>query len=164
MSDDVEDEPVGYCRPPRRTRFRKGQTGNPGGRPKTRGTVAFDLDKLLDRSMAVKIDGEPRVMQSKEVELRQLVDRAIKKQDLAAIGYLLELFVTYRAIEPPPKPYRSPVAIVPNTLPFVVGIAAADELGSPPWKKKDLDPIKARYLETRSEIDRIVDEIMEYDL
>ncbi|WP_029087516.1 DUF5681 domain-containing protein [Brevundimonas aveniformis] len=42
MSDsewhDPGDEPedVGYCRPPKRSQFRKGQSGNPKGRPKKR--------------------------------------------------------------------------------------------------------------------------------
>jgi hypothetical protein len=37
MSDrpnDAEDFEVGYGKPPVRTRFRKGQSGNPGGRPR----------------------------------------------------------------------------------------------------------------------------------
>ncbi len=27
-------DPVGYCKPPKRTRFQPGQSGNPRGRPK----------------------------------------------------------------------------------------------------------------------------------
>ena len=41
---------------------------------------------------------------------------------------------------------------------------AVDRLGAQPWSKKDLAPIKAEYLATRSEIERIVDDIMEHDL
>jgi hypothetical protein len=33
MSQDLPDQ-VGYGRPPRHTRFRKGRSGNPKGRPK----------------------------------------------------------------------------------------------------------------------------------
>ena len=32
-SDQKRDDEVGYRKPPRRTRFRKGQSGNPRGRP-----------------------------------------------------------------------------------------------------------------------------------
>lgn len=164
MTDGTDDDRVGYRRPPKRSQFRKGQSGNPGGRPRKRGGSGFDLDKLLDRSMTVRIDGEPRVMQAKEVELRQLLDKALKKADLAAIEYLVELFVRHGAIEPPPDPPGAMVIIMPNDLPQAVGKMAVDRLGPQPWSKKDLVPLKAEYLATRSEIDRIVDDIMEYDL
>lgn len=34
MSEDDNDDAVGYGRPPRHTRFKKGQSGNPNGRKK----------------------------------------------------------------------------------------------------------------------------------
>jgi hypothetical protein len=40
MTDDYE---VGYKRPPRNTRFCKGQTGNPHGRPKGARNIKTDL-------------------------------------------------------------------------------------------------------------------------
>ena len=54
--------------------------------------------------------------------------------------------------------------IMPNDLPEAVGTMAIDRARAQPWSKKDLAPIKAAYLATRSEIDRIVDDIMGYDL
>ena len=54
--------------------------------------------------------------------------------------------------------------IMPNDLPQAVGYMAIERLGAQPWSKKDLAPIKAEYLATRSELDRIVDDIMGYDL
>ena len=68
VSDETLNDRVGYRRPPKASQFKKGQTGNPGGRPKKRGTSDFDLDKLLDRPMTVKIDGQPRIMQATEVD------------------------------------------------------------------------------------------------
>ena len=114
--------------------------------------------------MTVKVDGEPRTMQPKEVELRQLVEKALKKQDLSAIGYLLELFTKYQAIQPPQEQPRNGVVQLPRSLPWTVAIQAFQKLGHPPWKDRDLGPIKAEYLRTRREIDRLQDEIIGYDL
>ena len=36
LPDDVEESNVGYRKPPRKTRFTKGQSGNPAGRPRGR--------------------------------------------------------------------------------------------------------------------------------
>ncbi len=33
-SDEKRDDEVGYGKPPRHTRFKKGQSGNPSGRPR----------------------------------------------------------------------------------------------------------------------------------
>ena len=84
MSDGPEDDDeVGYGRPPKKTQFKQGQSGSPKGRPKKRSKTEFDLGEIIDRLVVVKVNGEPRAMQPKEVELRQLVEKALKKQDLA---------------------------------------------------------------------------------
>ena len=70
----------------------------------------------------------------------------------------------YGAIAPPPDRAGGIVIIMPNDPPEAVGYMAIERLGAQPWSKKDLAPIKAEYLATRSELDRIVDDIMEYDL
>jgi hypothetical protein len=165
VSDGPEnDDEVGYGRPPKQTQFKKGQSGNPKGRPKKRSKTEFDLDKIIDRSMVVTVNGEPRAMQPKEVELRLLVEKALKKQDLAAIDYLLDLFSKHKAIEPPQEKPRNGVVQLPSHVPWPVATAAFRKLGHPPWKDRDLAPIKAAYLRTRREVDRIQDEIMGYDL
>src|SRR5260370_10634823 len=42
---------VGYCNPPERTRFKKGRSGNPQGRP--RGT--FNMATVLERTLREKV-------------------------------------------------------------------------------------------------------------
>ena len=42
---------VGFGKPPEHTRFRKGRSGNPAGRPKG----ALDLGALLQKAMAEKV-------------------------------------------------------------------------------------------------------------
>jgi len=56
----VSDE-VGPGRPPAASRFRKGVSGNPKGRPRAqreRATSAFDM--VIDRTLTVTRNGEPR--------------------------------------------------------------------------------------------------------
>ena len=42
------DSPVGYGKPPEWSRFKKGQSGNPQGRPKKVQTVATLTKEILD--------------------------------------------------------------------------------------------------------------------
>src|SRR4051812_4337181 len=51
LDDDDRPYDVGYGRPPKATRFRKGQSGNPRGRPKG----AQGLRSLLEAALAQQI-------------------------------------------------------------------------------------------------------------
>lgn len=45
--DTLDQEPIGYRSPPRRSRFPKGRSGNPRGRPKKRLGLADALERVL---------------------------------------------------------------------------------------------------------------------
>jgi hypothetical protein len=76
-----EDYEVGYKKPPVATRFKKGQSGNPGGKPKK---IAPELNpgKILqsidNEEMIVKIEGKGKRMLKGEIYFRQLFSKAIK--------------------------------------------------------------------------------------
>ena len=64
MPDDAQEHKVGPGRPPLHTRFRKGQSGNPGGRSK-KNLPALMAD-ALNEPVFVTIDGERRKITKRE--------------------------------------------------------------------------------------------------
>jgi hypothetical protein len=74
-SDDYE---VGYKRPPERTRWKKGQSGNPRRRNLSppEGTVAT-IDRLLLAPMQITVNGEPKKATALEAIVFQLLQKAM---------------------------------------------------------------------------------------
>ena len=81
---------VGYKRPPRHTRFRPGQSGNPSGRPRGTRDLAADLGEELAERIPIR-EGERRLRVSKQrALLKALVAKALKG-DTRAAGIVLQL-------------------------------------------------------------------------
>jgi Family of unknown function (DUF5681) len=83
MSDrpnDAEDFEVGYGKPPVRTRFRKGQSGNPGGRPRgiTAGRAVALALKEAYRQVNVKAGDTVIKLPALQAILRSQVALAVK--------------------------------------------------------------------------------------
>jgi len=64
MADDEHDYKVGPGQPPLHTRFKKGQSGNPGGRSKKQ--LSALLADALNEPVFVTIDGERRKITKRE--------------------------------------------------------------------------------------------------
>jgi hypothetical protein len=81
MEDEMNDFKVGYKRPPIETRFKKGQSGNPSGKPR-KTAQKLDLGRVLqaidNEEMVVEIDGKSIRMSKVEIHFRQLFNKAIK--------------------------------------------------------------------------------------
>ena len=88
-SGETEDR-VGYQRPPKATRFRKGVSGNPKGRPKGSLNVATVFLKTLHDKVVVNEHGQRKTVTKLEAALTQLVNKAATG-DLRALRQLLEL-------------------------------------------------------------------------
>ena len=101
MSDNRDDDKVGYGNPPKHSRFRPGQSGNRKGRPKSRKFGSTDVSELLDEPVKVKAGGKQRDMSPFEVTFRQLAKRAING-DLRAIRKFVKFCEEYGIIAPPP--------------------------------------------------------------
>ncbi len=90
MSDDYD---IGYRKPPEHTRFQKGKSGNPNGRPKRRGDdAAAMMERILAEKITVHEGGRSRQISKLEAILRTQVGRACKGDDKAwqAITRLLD--------------------------------------------------------------------------
>ena len=81
---------MGYGKPPRHTRFRKGQSGNPRGRPKESKNLATLLKEALNEHVIVAENGGRRKITMREAIIKQLVKRSATA-DLRATKILLDL-------------------------------------------------------------------------
>jgi hypothetical protein len=94
MADHDDSYEIGYKKPPAETRFTKGQSGNPKGRPKGAKNLATLLVKVGRERVRVTINGRTRTITKLEAILLQLANKAISGEDRAAkeILHLLSLY------------------------------------------------------------------------
>lgn len=151
-----DDEAVGYGRPPRHTRFKPGQSGNPRGRPKQSGTVKVDMDALLYAPVAVTRDGGSQTMSRLEVTYRRILAKALKG-DTRSIAHMLKAFEKHDIIELP-KVQQGGVVNLPNDLPPRLASTLLEHYGRPPWTKRQIARFRPEYEKTRDERER------EYDM
>jgi hypothetical protein len=76
MPNTPDDGRVGYGKPPRQTRFKKGRSGNPAGRPKGALNLATTLERTLKAQVLVTAQGRRRTITKFEAALTQLVNQA----------------------------------------------------------------------------------------
>lgn len=81
MDDQSESEkPVttksGYCNPPEHTRFTKGQSGNPHGRPKGTLNMATVLERTLREKVVLNENGKRKTVTKLEAAIKQLTNKA----------------------------------------------------------------------------------------
>jgi hypothetical protein len=95
---------VGYGKPPRRSRFRKGVSGNRKGRPKGKRNFATVLTEILEEEFVITERGVRKKVTKLEAALKKLANKAASG-DLVAARQLIGLVrsAEERAVEPPRK-------------------------------------------------------------
>lgn len=88
--ENAEDYEVGYRKPPKATRWKKGQSGNPNGRPKNARGLKTDLRAELVSRMEIKMNGKVVSGTRQQLMLRTLSARAASG-DVRATRILLDL-------------------------------------------------------------------------
>lgn len=92
---------IGYGRPPQSTRFKKGKSGNPAGRPRgKRPDLLIDLQKELSSRVQINEQGRRITITKGELLVRTLVASAIKG-DAKARRDLFDMINTIGGQEPP---------------------------------------------------------------
>ncbi|MCB9848492.1 MAG: hypothetical protein H6814_08775 [Phycisphaeraceae bacterium] len=98
QNDQDRDYEVGYGKPPEHSRWKKGQSGNPKGRPKK----IKDFEKLLDielsRTLQITEGGRQVSLTKRELILKTLVNDALKG-DLRAMKMILPFIVKQQSVE-----------------------------------------------------------------
>ena len=68
---------VGYKKPPKKTQFKAGQSGNPKGRPKGSQNIGTSLNNVLSEIIVAPKNGKPKKITKHEIFSRNLVAIAI---------------------------------------------------------------------------------------
>lgn len=91
MTDEYK---VGYGRPPKKTQFKKGRSGNPRGRPKRSRNFKTALRDNLHTLVTVSVDGKSRQIPRAEAIALGLISGSLKGDNRARESLLRAMQVT----------------------------------------------------------------------
>ena len=97
---------VGYGKPPGHTRFVKGQSGNPRGRPPGAKNLSTLLSDALNETVVVTENGGRRKVSKRQAIITQLVNRSATA-DFRAIKILLDIMREIEGQNEPASPETS---------------------------------------------------------
>src|ERR1700756_1477700 len=92
----TRDYEVGYGKPPRGAGFKKGQSGNPRGRPPHSKNLSTLLNDTLNEPVTITEDGRGRKITKREAVIKQLVNKSASA-DPRSLKILLDLMLNLEA-------------------------------------------------------------------
>jgi hypothetical protein len=102
-SDPPGNYEVGYRKPPRHTRFKPGQSGNPRGRPKAEKSLGAALNDALKAKVKMRRNGKERVVSGIQAFALRVVTDAIQGK-ASAQKMLVALIARFVPIAADPAP------------------------------------------------------------
>lgn len=93
-SSKSKSELVGYRRPPKSGQFKKGVSGNPGGRPRGSRNMRSVFRDVMRQKISVTENGKTRRIPALEVMLRRLANEAMRS-DPRALRLILPMIERY---------------------------------------------------------------------
>ena len=88
--DEHERHEIGYRRPPKNARFKKGRSGNPAGRPKGSRSLKNFLMGALSEKVTVKENGRSKQISKREAAAKQIANKAAMG-DLKSLKFVAAL-------------------------------------------------------------------------
>jgi len=85
-----KDYEVGYGKPPVATQFKKGQSGNPKGRPKGTKNLATDIREEVSQQLSINEGGSHQVISKQRALVKALVAKALSG-DVRAMLEMIKL-------------------------------------------------------------------------
>ena len=90
------DYEIGYCKPPRGCGFKKGQSGNPRGRPPGSKNLTTLLNDELNETVTMTENGRLRKITKREAVIKQLVNKSASAE-ARSLKILLDLMLNLEA-------------------------------------------------------------------
>lgn len=86
-----EEYDVGYGKPPQKTQFKKGQSGNPNGRPRKPKSAHDVVQTMLNETVDIVVNGKRKKITHLEAAILQLRNDAVSGKSIDRIRALKQL-------------------------------------------------------------------------
>lgn len=147
---------VGYARPPEQTKFRS-ETASAAAKARWQREEPSTPVSVLDRPIAVTINGKRRKIHPHEAKMIALGKRAMKGE-IRAIKALLKECEKAGLLEKPATIFRGGVIEIPREA-WHIGSALVAISGPPPWDADLFAKLNAEYEKDQAEIDELEREL-----